>query len=194
MRTIPTKLGIYLGFVGLTTFLVMYSIAMISDGEYTFFENYLSDLGVGPGAWAFNSGVIVTGSLLALFSLLGFGRVIGEGSLAKAAKILLALSGLLLMGIGVFNEDVEPYHYIFSISYFLTFLVALVFVSLSLYKTRALGRFGVIVSSAACVFGALLLPMGGSPESETMAVLAMMVWGLSISTVSMLKEYGRTIL
>lgn len=193
MRAISTRLGIAFGFVGLTVFLVMYSVAMALDSEYTFFENYLSDLGVGPGAWAFNSGVIITGALLALFSVFGLGRVIGEAHLAKVATILLTLCGVFLIGVGVFNEDVEPYHYILSVSYFLTFLSALIVFSASLYKTRALGRFGVIISVCAMVVGALLLPMGGNPQSETLAVLAMVVWGLLMSSAAFLKEYGRTL-
>jgi len=191
MRAISTKAGIASGFVGLSVFLAMYSIAMASDSEYTFFENYLSDLGVGPGAWAFNSGVIIAGALLALFAVFGLGRVMGEGRLARAATVLLALCGVFLIGIGVFNEDVEPYHYIFSVSYFLTFFFALIVVSASLYVTRALRRFGVITSVCASVFGLLLLPMGGNPQSETLAVLAMVAWGLLMSCAAMLKEYGR---
>jgi len=193
MKAIPTKIGIAFGLGGLIVFLVMYSIAMSLDNDYTFFENYLSDLGVGPGAWAFNSGVIIAGAMVATFSVFGLARVIGEGRLEKAAIALLALSGVLLMGVGVFTEDYDPHHYIFSVSYFLTFLVTLVVFSISLYKTRALGRIGFLVSACACFVGALLLPMGGNPQSETLAVLAMVVWGLLMVFAALLKESGRPI-
>ena len=193
MRAISTRLGIACGLVGLAVFVVMYSIAMSLDNEYTFFENYLSDLGIGPGAWAFNSGLVITGAFLAVFAFFGLARVIGEGRLAKVATVLLALSGMLLMGIGIFNEDVKPHHYIFSVSYFLTFIITLVVISASLYRTKALGRFGFVVSACASVFGALLLPMGGTPQSETLAVLAMVAWGLLISCAALLKEYGHPI-
>jgi len=193
MRTIATKLGIACGLVGLIVFLVMYAIAMSLDNEYTFFENYLSDLGVGPGAWAFNSGLVITGALLAMFAFFGLARMIGEGRLAKAATVLLVLSGVLLMGVGIFNEDFEPHHYIFSVSYFLTFLITLIVISVSLYRTNALGRFGVVVSASASVFGALLLPMGGNPQSETLAVFSMVVWGLLMACAALLKESGRQI-
>lgn len=186
-------MGASFGFLGILVFLVMYSIAMSSDNEYTFFENYLSDLGVGPGAWAFNSGLIITGLLLALFSIFGLGSVMGRDRLARATIALLILSGALLMGIGIFNEDFKPHHYIFSVSYFLTFLATLVVATASLLRTRALGLSGVVVSAGASVFGALLLPMGGNPESETMAVLAMVVWGMLMSSAVLLKEYGRRI-
>ena len=193
MRPIPAKLGIAFGLVGLTVFVMMYSVAMASDSSYTFFENYLSDLGVGPGAWAFNSGVIIAGALLALFAIFGLGRVMGEGCVAKSAKLLLVLCGVFLIGVGVFNENYDPYHYIFSVSYFLTFLIALIVISVSLFQTKALGRFGVAVSASASVLGASLLPMGGSPQSETIAVLAMVVWGILVSSAALLKEYGHKI-
>ncbi|MGB2582121.1 MAG: DUF998 domain-containing protein, partial [Thermoplasmata archaeon] len=52
-------------------FMLLYFIAMSQDPGYTFLENYLSDLGVGPGAWAFNSALMVSGAMLSLFAVFG---------------------------------------------------------------------------------------------------------------------------
>jgi len=193
MRQLPVKAGIACGLIGLVVFLILYPIAIVLDGNYVFFENYLSDLGVGHGAWAFNSALVMTGIMLVVFACFGIGAVMGDLLSAKAGKIFLALSGVLLVGVGVFNEDFDPEHYVFSVSYFLTFLIALLVISASLYQTRVLGNFGLIVSSTACAIGVLLLPMGGNPESETIAVLTMIVWGALVSGAALLKEYGREI-
>jgi len=190
MRQLPVKAGIVCGLLGLAVFLVLYAIAVSLDGNYVFFENYLSDLGVGHGAWAFNSALVITGIMLVLFAAFGIGAVMGCSLSARAGKALLALSGVLLVGVGVFTEDFDPEHYIFSVSYFLTFLVALLTISASLYQTRVLGNFGLIVSATACAVGILLIPMGGDPESETVAVLTMIVWGALVGGAALLKEYG----
>jgi len=118
--------------------------------------------------------------------------VIGEGRLEKAAIALLALSGVLLMGVGVFTEDYDP---ITTYSRCRTSDIPSHAgrVLISLYKTRALGRIGFLVSACACFVGALLLPMGGTPQSETLAVLAMVVWGLLMVFAALLKESGRPI-
>ena len=193
MRQIPAKAAILCGLFGIVVFLVLYSVAMVSDSDYTFFKNYLSDLGVGPGAWAFNSALVITGIALVVFAVSGLGKVMGGLPSAKAGKYLLALSGILLVGVVVFNEDFDPEHYMFSVSYFLTFLLALLVISASLYQTRALGNFGLVASMTACVVGILLLPMGGNPESETIAVFTMIVWGVLVGGAALLKEYGREI-
>jgi len=190
---ITAKTGISFGIVGPLVFLFFYSIAMASDSEYTFFENYLSDLGVGPGAWAFNSGLVIVGVMTVLFALFGLGKILGTDIVSSAAKILLTICGALLAGVGVFNENYDPAHYVFSVSFFLTFFVALIMISISLYKSKALGSFGFTVSAMASVLGIALLRMGGSPESETLAVLTMLVWALLVSGMAMLKEYGHRI-
>jgi hypothetical membrane protein len=83
---------------------VLYSIAMASDPSYTFGKNYLSDLGVGPGAWAFDSGLIIAGLLLVPFSVTGIRRLLGDAPISKIATAFLAFDGVLLAYIGVFER------------------------------------------------------------------------------------------
>jgi hypothetical membrane protein len=193
LRAVPNRIWISLGIVAPSIFLVLYSIAMASDPDYTFGKNYLSDLGVGPGAWAFNSGLIIAGLFLVLFSVRGIRALLGSLTVSMLASAFLALDGLLLACIGVFTEAFDPEHYLFSISFFLTFLLTVWLMVVAMYKSKALGSFGYLFSSVVGLVGILLLPMGGDPLSETIAVFAIIVWGAGMSIAAILKSYGHVI-
>jgi hypothetical membrane protein len=193
LRAVGNRVWLSLGIIAPSIFLVLYSIAMASDPNYTFGKNYLSDLGVGPGAWAFNSGLVIAGLLLVLFSSLGIRTLLGSLTISRLASAFLALDGVLLACIGVFTEDYDPEHYLFSISFFLTFLFTVALMALSMCKSNALGTFGYLFSSVVGLVGILLLPMGGNPLSETIAVFAIIVWGVGVSIAAILKSYGRAI-
>src|SRR5512136_550031 len=47
------KAAVLCGIVAVVAFLALYVIAMSLDSTYVFGKNYLSDLGVSNGAWAF---------------------------------------------------------------------------------------------------------------------------------------------
>jgi len=187
------KTWLSIGVIAPSLFLALYSVAMASDPDYTFGKNYLSDLGVGPGAWAFNSALVITGFLLVLFSFMGVRPLLDGLSISKLAIAFLAIDGMLLACIGIFTEDFDPEHYIFSVAFFLTFLLTLVLMTMALWKTKALGTFGYAFSAVIVVFGFILLPMGGDPFSETAAVFSIIVWGVGISAAALLKESGRSL-
>lgn len=181
-------IGALCGFAAISLFVAFYSIAMIMDSEYVFMENYLSDLGVREGAWAFNSGVIIAGALFIALDLLAVAPAVGLDRAGTVSVGLLVLSGAFLISIGVFTEDAGDLHGIVSYGFFLTMIVALGVLSFSLYRTRALGRPALVATIAAFVFGLALLPFGGTPAVETLAVLAILAWGLFMSSALFLTE------
>lgn len=187
------RLWLSLGIIAPAIFLALYSVAMALDPNYTFGKNYLSDLGVGPGAWAFNSALIITGFLLVLFSIMGVRRLLGNQTVSRVATAFLVVDGALLICIGIFTEDFDPEHYIFSIAFFLTFLLTVFLMVVALWKTRVLGAFGYVFSAVILALGLILLPMGGDPFSETVAVFSIIVWGVGISAAALLREAGRNI-
>jgi hypothetical protein len=65
------RFGEWTGVAGPLAFLVLYTLAATGDPEYVFFDNYLSDLGVGSKAAFFNAAVIIAGGLTVPFALLG---------------------------------------------------------------------------------------------------------------------------
>ncbi len=180
-----------LGLLAVGWFLTMYGIAMSLDTAYVFGDSYLSDLGVREGAWAFNSGVIGAGLLFILFDVTAVSWALGEGLLQKVAVSLLVLAAAFLVCIGIFTEDAGVLHGIVSYGFFLTMLVALGVLTWSLMASKALGLPGAYTTLAIFVFGIALLPMGGDPLSETVAVLGIVGWGAALSFLLLLKESGR---
>ena len=174
-------------------FLVLYMIAMSLDSTYVFGKNYLSDLGVSKGAWAFNAALILTGLFLMPFSVLGLGPALGDTMWAMISKIMLVIAALFLVSIGVFTEDAGDIHLVVSYGFFLTMLAAFVFVAQALYKSNYLGKLGSGTTLLVFVFGVTLLPMGGDPLSETVAVLGIIVWGLVMGCLLMVKMSGRSV-
>jgi hypothetical membrane protein len=187
------KAAVLCGLGAVVAFLVLYMIAMSLDSTYVFGKNYLSDLGVSNGAWAFNAALIVTGLLLMPFSVLGLGPAFGDTMWAMISKIMLVIAALFLVSIGLFTEDAGDIHGVVSYSFFLTMLVAFVFVAQALHKSKYLGKSGYGSTLLVFVFGAGLLPMGGNPLSETLAVLGIIVWGLVMGCLLMLKMSGRSV-
>ncbi len=184
------RLGAVSGLAAIACFLLLYAVAMSLDLEYEFGKNYLSDLGVRAGAWAFNSGLIVAGILFLVFDLLAVRAVLGTRLLDKAAVAVLIVGAVFLMMVGIFTEDAGDLHTVVSYGFFLSMLVALALVAECLYRSRYLGRMGFVVTLVIFVLGLSLLPMGGDPLSETIAVLGILGWGLVISVAMLLKEAG----
>ncbi|MBE0518414.1 MAG: DUF998 domain-containing protein [Thermoplasmata archaeon] len=180
--------GLCSGVLAIVTFCVLYPIAAYQDPDYRFLDNYLSDLGVGSGAWAFNSALIVTGSLLAVFAIFGVYRAIGIGIWSKLGTAALAISGAFLVCIGIFTEDFDEVHTFFSFAFFITLLITLGLLSVAMIRTKALGSIGTGASITAFVAGATLIPLGANPFTETIAVLIILAWGSSITVLIFLKD------
>jgi hypothetical membrane protein len=172
-------------------FLVLYAVAMAGDPEYTFFRNYLSDLGVGRAAWAFNSAVIVAGSLTYPFVLLGLRPSLGSGILVNLGSTMALVGATFLILVGVLTEDYDPEHYIVSVGFFTSMLVALGLLSWALHMSNALGRLATHLTEGVFVLGIILMAFGFIPETETIAVLSIVVWALAIAVI-LLREPAPT--
>jgi hypothetical membrane protein len=83
---------------------------------YSTSENYISDLGIGPSSLVFNSSIFLLGALA-----LSAAYFIQRAFNFKLFSILAAITGIGAMGVGLFPEDVEVLHVVFS---FITFLFA----------------------------------------------------------------------
>lgn len=182
------KIGAACGLLGSVLFFVLYYEAIRLDPSYVFGKDYLSDLGVSPGAWAFNSGVMATGALEIAFAVLAWYPSIGRGPLQRISAVLLVLAGTLLISMGILTEDFDPEHLIVSVSFFITMLVFLGVSTLAQWKARPLGALGVAVTGASFLLGLALLPIGFVPSTETVAVFAINAWGLVTASLILTKN------
>lgn len=174
-------------------FMALYVVAMANDPDYTFFENYLSDLGVGAAAWAFNSAVIIAGGLTILFAILAMRPVLGGGIFTDLAVGFTVVGAVFLILVGIYTEDYEGLHYIVSVGFFLSMQVALLFYSLSMYRSPVLGKDVTWFTVAVLALGAVLIAKGFDPQTETVAVLAIVLWGLVMAAAIMWREPGTPI-
>lgn len=191
MRCELRRAGEACGIAGPVAFLALYAIAMAGDPEYTFFRNYLSDLGVGRAAWAFNSAVIIAGALTFPFVLLGLRPALGSGILVDLGSTMALGGATFLILVGVFTEDFDPEHYIVSVGFFTSMLVALGLLSWSLHMSNALGRPATHITEGAFALGVVLMAFGFIPETETVAVLAIVAWALAMAVI-LLREPAPT--
>ncbi len=103
----------------------MFAIAIFMDGYWTFDVNTLSDLGVSYDSTVanlFNYTCIIGGIFIAIY---GCGKVFLKEDLDCVSGFLLAISGLLLIGIGIFTKDYDIHVYL-AMTYFMLASVALI--------------------------------------------------------------------
>jgi hypothetical membrane protein len=176
------RIGTYAGLAAPVAFFILYAIAAFGDPEYVFFDSYLSDLGVGRMAVFFNAAVIIAGALTIPFALLAIRPALNGGIVAVTAVAMTLVGAGFLILVGVFTEDHGHTHYIVSVGFFMSMMVALLCYSWTLHFSNALGRHVTELTKVTLVLGLILMILGGfSPQTETVAVLALIVWGLAVA-------------
>jgi hypothetical membrane protein len=190
MRLDTQRIGTICGLLAPTVFMALYVVAMVNDPDYTFFENYLSDLGVGAAAWAFNSAVIIAGGLTITFAILAVRPVLGGGIIVDMAVGFTVVGADFLILVGIFTEDYEGKHFIVAVGFFSSIQIALLFYSLSLYRAPVLGKGVTWFTLAAFALGLVLIAVGLEPQTETVAVLVLLLWELVVAATIMWREPG----
>lgn len=143
-----TKIGFFAPLIALTTI----AIAILLSPGFDWFIHALSDLGhytrtdLGPykllGAIVFNSGLIVTGILMLLFTIwfLRWTKDIPT----KIGIIPLVISLVFLIGIGIFSENFGDIHYWVSVGFFLTFPFSMWFIGIGWLRFSHLRLFSIV--------------------------------------------------
>ncbi len=162
-------------------FLIFYLISWSQSPWYVFGEYYLSDLGVGEGAWAFNTGDVVAG-LLAIPFALSIWHTLKPGWLPLFGSFICILSGIALVGVGTFTEDFGDIHFAVSVLFFTTAALFQILLAWPLIKSPKTSKAGYIVT--ALMIGTIItvVIIGANPLSETIAVLEILVWAFIVGT------------
>ncbi|MGY5865645.1 MAG: DUF998 domain-containing protein [Candidatus Thorarchaeota archaeon] len=139
----PGILGVISPFIALASIAVA---IILSLSWFTWEGNALSDLGNYnngiPAAIIFNSGLVVTGLLLLVFSY-AFVRTITDLP-TKIGMIPFFIALVFLMLIGILSENAGSIHFTVSIGFFGSFPFAMWFVGLGLFRFRKLWWFSII--------------------------------------------------
>ncbi len=173
-----------LSFVGASQFLIFMLICEALYPGYSISENMISDLGIGSTAGFFNSSIIVLG-LLIILSAVAFHSFHKN----KIFTILLILTGMGAMGVGLFPENLSPYHEIFAgITFVFGGLSEILFALIRFPMSVAVIFLGglTLVSLVLFVLGIHLgLGPGGM---ERMIVYPVILWGASFGGYLMASE------
>jgi len=165
-------------FVGVAQFLLFMNIAAYLYPGYSVAENYISDLGVGPVAYIFNSSIIVLG----IFGIAGTYLMFKEG-VDRIFVFFMFMASLGAAGVGLFPENMGILHTIPSfITFFFAGLGALYSFRVDLSKLRYIWPIMGLISLAALVMFASKNYMGlGKGGMERVIVYPVFVWLLGIS-------------
>ena len=175
-------------------FAVLYIVAAMEDPSYRVFDNYLSDLGIGPGAWAFNFGAAVAGCLLAVFAAGGVRSYFRDNPVTMMGALLLFVSGVFLAGVGVFTEDTGDTHLVVSYGFFVSAFISLAVLAIGTMRSvKKLADAFIIVSVATFSTGvAAVVASGPDPFAETIAVFALLAWGtIAPLAIAIRHRHGR---
>lgn len=181
MRWNISFIGSICGILAPIIFLVFYLIAWSQSPWYEFGGDYLSDLGVGEGAWAFNSGDIIAG-LLAIPFAFAIWHTLKPGWIPLSGSIACAIGGIALVGVGIFTEDYGRTHYIVSVLFFLMAGLFQILLSWPLIKSPKTSKIGYVAT--ALTMGTIIVAasIGANPLSETIAVFEILIWVLIVGT------------
>ncbi len=110
------------GIIGPVVAISLTIIDILLSPWYNWGTSALSDLGVRPYSYLFNGGLILEAITNLLFAV-GLKKLNATSSGTAAA---LAVSGISLGLVGIFNENYHPLHLIFALIYFIVFPVAII--------------------------------------------------------------------
>ncbi|MFA5312411.1 MAG: DUF998 domain-containing protein [Methanomassiliicoccales archaeon] len=162
-------------FIGTVQFLILMIVAETQYPGYSPADNYISDLGL----WQYDSAYIFNPSVF-VFGLLG---AIGSYMLLRCTdwkwlSVLLIISSFGAMGVGVFNEDVEGFHFIVSAMAF--GFGALAAISSYWYLPSRIGVIGVVLGTVAmmatCLYGTDTFLGLGHGGMERMILYPILGW------------------
>ncbi|MEM2958102.1 MAG: DUF998 domain-containing protein [Candidatus Jordarchaeaceae archaeon] len=158
---------------------------------YEVFTNFISDLGVGPSSFIFNTGMIISGVLAVLVfpTLL---RPLGNTGKAKIGVAFGIIAGVGLAGVGAFPENTGFYHVLFASIFFISIFIAAGVLSYANESTsffsKTVQRLGYFVFPAGLVCTGLILIFG--PPPEWALLLLLLIWALPLS-IEMLAKGNR---
>jgi hypothetical membrane protein len=161
-------------------------LAIATYPQFSWVDNALSDLGVVRGITStlFNFGLFVSGLFSVNFAI-GLFKFLGKHLTGKIGAVIFILASLSLMGIGVTPENIEPFHYIFSVAFFSLVPFSLLVIASYFLVTRQkpIATFTVLIAVLAAAPWVLFFGIHyvqGVAIPELLSALAGTVWAIVI--------------
>ncbi|UCF11814.1 MAG: DUF998 domain-containing protein [Thermoplasmatales archaeon] len=155
--------------------LLCIGLAISHSPWFRFTEHAFSDLGIDSvSAIYFNSGVILGGSLVLVFSL-GLIKILQK----KTGAYILSLSSIALIGIGIFPETSYTLHFIASASFFVLLAISFLIIGQTIIRDQSEREMGILATLFALIaVGStiFLIPWEGIAIPETLSCLPAFIW------------------
>jgi hypothetical membrane protein len=134
---------------------ISYFPMVIPNTGYSMTSQAISELGVGPSAFLFNTGLVIAGILtLPVFpGLLGLFR---GSNIARIGTVFGVVGAVGSIGVGLCPMVVSPYHGLFAMIFFISAGIAIILLSVKMYQieffTKALVIYGVFFAAVDIAF------------------------------------------
>ncbi len=143
------------GASGVTAPIIAFTFILISIASYPSFswtDNALSDLGIIAGITGpvFNFGLYLSGFLVLQFAVFGLFNHL-ESWVGRIGAVTFAATAVALIGIGFAPENVVPYHYLFSVAFFVLLPISLFIITAAFAFKRKTKRalFTLLIAATA---------------------------------------------
>lgn len=171
-----TKLTGISAILGTIVIFICILIAISDAPWFRWTHNALSDLGAeGASAIFFNSGLIIGGLLIFIFSSIGLALILSE----KGGAFTLAISSIALIGIGIYPVTIYKIHFFFSVIFFIFLTLSLFILGFSLRKEKSEKPFGIAAiffTMIACSSTIFSYFFEGIAITETIVVFPAFLW------------------
>ena len=173
--------------------ILMVLLSIYFSPWFSWQENALSDLGVEQSGgtqiaiYLFNIGMIIAGSLIALFVVLTR-SILASNRRNKIAYAILFIGGINLALVGIFTENIPMVHRTVALMYFVTTPISLMIIgSGKIASDRTFGLFSIGAGAVALVvilglvFSTLGIPIGeiypeGAAIPEFIEAVILGIW------------------
>ena len=164
----------YLGIASVIVAFLSITLAILNAPWFSFWNNWLSDLGKTSGsAFFFNTGLIISGMLCIIFSY----RLINS---IRSARMLL-VSSIFISLIGLFPSTTGVIHYAVSVMFFFTGILSLVVFS---FESKGSERYAFIaLALIASSVWILPIDMGKGAIKEVISASTISILVLRLFTV-----------
>ncbi len=163
-------------------------VAIASYPQFSWTNDALSDLGVVKGLTGslFNFGLYSSGFLACIFTVFGLLAYIGKSAVGKAGSLVFAAATVMLIAIGVFNEDFSGTHFAVSVGFFVLvpislFILTYAFALEHQTRTAAFTASVGIVAAGPWILQFALHYVPNVAVPETISGLAVSAWIVAVS-------------
>ena len=186
------------GIIGSTLPLIMIYASTALESSFSWNKNALSDIGVSPTAWLFNSALIVGGVLNFLFAI-GLWNYFNKTTSYRIGVSLLVISSVSLALVGVFTENYKVIHALVALGYLLLTPLGVICIGVG-NKSDRTGKVSLVLGSLAllAIFGVSIITFAASlqigfavPEYLEALVLCSWTFWLSLKLIRYCRTFNK---